>query len=188
MSDHQQRREELGSDGKLLAALERDTDPTALAEVGHRVLKAGDQWCGRNRFDLGVILYRAIIDRFDGIDDPDLQQLSVHALLSAAEALTVLGLLDEAADAQEAIFKYGDAAVAALDEAAIWLEKTDFREKLAWVLMAKAITLGALQRRDETLAALDEVIERFQTDESPIIQEIVAKAHEGREEVLATDG
>jgi hypothetical protein len=185
MTDRGQFYDELGSDHELLGALKSAVDSTALATAAERVISSGDRSCRENHLDHGLLLYRAVVNRFQGTNEFPLQSLSVQALLRSGAALT--RRLEEAADANQAIFKYGEGAVAALDAYAVWYEQRGNRERLAWTLMAKAIAIGALQRRDETVRALNDVIARFQGETSPVIQAIVAKAQEGLNEVLAAD-
>jgi hypothetical protein len=188
MPDREQPDEDLGSDQELLTALESTADSSALATVAAHVLRSGDRSCREDRLDHGLLLYRAVIDRFQGTEEFQFQSLSVQALLRSGAVLTRLGRLQEAAEANQAIFKYGEGAVAALDAYADWYEKRGNRERLASALMAKAVAIGALERGDETVAALNDVIARFQGDTSPTIQAIVAKAQEGLKEVGASVG
>ena len=58
------------------------------------------------------------------------------------------------------------------------------RKALPSALYAKALALDKLGRQDEAVLVLAELIERFQDDENPEIQNVVSEAREAREEML----
>ncbi len=161
-------------------------------ELGELLLTEGIALSEQAQVDQeqALSVFELLASRLQGATDPRLRKLSVHAQIRTGIVLNRLGRFEEAIAANERIFFLGEPAIAALDEVAADIERRGgsfAREQLAWTLIARAAVIGQLQRRDETLAAVNDIIERFQNDDSPFIQGIVSMAREGREEVLAAD-
>jgi hypothetical protein len=56
------------------------------------------------------------------------------------------------------------------------------------VLYAKGRALEKLGRKDEALITLDELVARFEDEESPAVRDVVSRARADRERVLGEDG
>jgi hypothetical protein len=95
--------------------------------------------------------------------------------------------MEEATELFEDVLALGDEAVAIFDDSAKHFEnKTEPRARTQRVsaLVTKAGLLGALERRDQALAALNEVIAEYEDDDTGIIPGMILMARELREELL----
>jgi hypothetical protein len=82
---------------------------------------------------------------------------------------------------------FGEDAVAALDEAARECGRAlgpGMREQLAVLLLEKGMVLNELERPDDALATLNELISRFEPHEREAIQRVVATAQDVRGQLL----
>ena len=62
------------------------------------------------------------------------------------------------------------------------------REGLASALYGKALALEKLDRRDEALSTLTELIARFEDDENENVQDVVSDARETHEGIVDGEG
>jgi len=172
----------------LIAALEREADPEALAVTAGRLLVIGTRLFDQRQFAQATQVFAAIIEQLRDAPEPALRQTVVNAMSNATNALGHLGRLDEAiAIHEDMVAHFGSDALTAFDE---WAKRCEdqpeprMRLELATALGKKALVLRGLDRDDEALATLDDLIARFQDDANPLIYPIVAAAHDRREELI----
>jgi tetratricopeptide (TPR) repeat protein len=155
-------------------------------ELSERLLNSGIALSNRSLSDQALPVFGLVASQLRDARDPGLRKLRVHAQIQTGVALNRLGRFAEAAATNEEILAVGAPAVEALEEVAARKEQQagdDARAQLAWILFAKAVALGNLQRREESLAALDEVIRRFENDDLAFVRGMVDMAREARKEV-----
>ena len=131
-----------------------------------------------------------MVARLRDSTDPALRGQLIHALGNRSTALAYLGRVDEAASIYYDVLAFGDEAIATLDIAAKHFEdKADPKSRVQRVssLVRKGATLGALERRDEALTALNDVIAQYENDDTGIIPGMIAMAQGLREDLLAED-
>ena len=62
------------------------------------------------------------------------------------------------------------------------------REQVAWALFNKGVTLGALDRGEEAIAAYDDVLARFGSASEKTLSDVVARARSRRQSLAAKPG
>jgi tetratricopeptide (TPR) repeat protein len=172
---------------ELVEVFDHEEHPGVLGPTAGLLLNAGMMLVARKENQRALRLFETVLERLDGISERGAQKLVVHAAINKAVALGRLGRLDEATAANESVMSMGEPAIEALDDIADSAARSDgpaARERLAWTLMVRAAAIGALGRREETLAAVDDIIDRFRDDQSPFVQSVVWVARRGRGEVL----
>jgi hypothetical protein len=95
--------------------------------------------------------------------------------------------MEEATELFEDVLSLGDEAVTTFDDTVKQFEnKTEPKARTQRVsaLVTKAVILGALERRDEALDALNEVIPEYENDDTGMIPGMILMARGLREELL----
>jgi tetratricopeptide (TPR) repeat protein len=189
----------------LVTRFESETDPKLIAQVGDHLLKAAATllagkrrqailaWVDRanhGRLDQGLRILDVVAAHLRDAATPELRELVVSALLERSSALARLGHLPQAFKVYDEVLNLGEPAIAPLENLANRAEQSDgsyARERAVSALFSRAVILQGLGHRDETLAAVDDIIERFEHDKSPLTKILVKKAREQRQEIRGTN-
>lgn len=154
----------------------------ALAAKGSALLADG-------RWKKAVESFDQLIDCLRGAQEPGLRRSMAIALNGKSVALDLLGDQDESSSTFGKLARdYEKEAFEIFDDMARQSKSgsgPQAREVLSQALYSKAGLLAELDRNSEALVVLDELIERFENDESYPIQEIVSSARNGRKEILS---
>ena len=148
---------------------------------------------GEKRLEDAIVPLNELIAGFQD-DHPTLRSTAAErrlrtqvafALRDKAVALYRLGREQEAKTAEdEMVTRFGEDALAGFDELSSRHANANdphLRELLVSALQGKAAVLSGLDRQDEALQVLTELIDRFQNDKNPDIQNIVTEA---RKEII----
>jgi len=180
----------------LIARGSDEHDPQQTYLLAQGLAVKGAALLGEKRLEDAIVPLDALIAGFQDADPTSrstaeerrLRTQVAFALRDKAVALYRLGRDEEAKAAEdEMVTRFGEDALAGFDElSSRHTNATDpqMRELLVSALQGKAVVLAGLDRQDEALQVLTELIERFQNDENPDIQNIVAEA---RKEILDGD-
>jgi tetratricopeptide (TPR) repeat protein len=172
----------------LVARLEADEDPGRLVLLGDTLIaKAADLVAGE-RWEEALEAFDAVVARLEGEDDPALRRRVVLAMSNGVVAFTQLNRLDEAsATHRDMVTRFGEDAIATFEELASEFAgavEPEQRRHAIGALVNKAGVLGELDRPDDAVAALTELIDRFEDDPDEVIQKFVAAAREQRARLL----
>jgi tetratricopeptide (TPR) repeat protein len=144
----------------------------------------------QQRFEDAIEVFDGIVERVQDAD-PDSRKAAVLALNNKTAALNRLDRVDEAIAAYqqlidqfaaEAIAVFDDTISRSRDHGGQWQ-----RENLAGALAAKATLLIELDRQDDALPILSELIATFQGEERPLIAQIVNQACDARDQLIHDD-
>ena len=142
------------------------------------------------RFEEAVDTFDVLIERCRQAG-PEPRKRAVLALNNKIAAFKHLGRIDDAlACHRHLVEDFGIEALAAFDDTIrrfIDAGEPEQREALAGALWGKAGLLRELNRREEAIAVLTELIDRFDNEEHPVIAHVVASAREGRDHLLEED-
>lgn len=168
----------------LLARLDEEHAPEAQVEAGERALDVGGMFYRRDLVAEGLAIFEALSKRLEPATAPALQPLMARTQLNIGICLTRLGRVAEARASYESLFGLGEDALLAFDEVLQHTERDgDAGVEVAFALMGRAISLGGLNRSDEALRTLDDLIKRFRANPSEPIRRIVRAAEQARAEV-----
>jgi hypothetical protein len=176
----------------LAARFEDETDPDALADLGHRLLDAADRLATAHHAEYGLELSESVARRMIDTTDPARRRLGASAQIAVSMLLERLGRPDEAIIAREAILPFGEAALPALDQLA--LEALQVRAgptgrvTLASLALMRAVVLAQLERMDEAVEATNDIINKFGQEPDEQIRRIVNAAYEVRASAAAEQG
>jgi tetratricopeptide (TPR) repeat protein len=169
-----------------------DADPRELFRVADALIVKGSALSVEGHYEEAIETFDRLIDRFKNAQEPRLRRSMAIALNGKIAALDRLDREEESDAAFDQLASnYGGEALVMLDETARRLliaTGPESREAAASLLCSKAHVLGKLGRNDEALLTLDELIARFEEDESPGVRDIVSQARADRERTLDEDG
>jgi two-component system OmpR family response regulator len=172
----------------LIERVGDEHDPQLMYLLAGGLAVKGAALLGERRLEEAIVPLDELIARFED-DDPTLRSTAAErrlrtqvafALRDKAVALYRLGRDEEAKAAEdEMVTRFGEDALAGFDElSSRYAQANDphMRELLVSALQGKAVVLSGLDRPNEALQVLTELIDRFQHDKNPEIQNIVAEA------------
>jgi tetratricopeptide (TPR) repeat protein len=165
----------------LLDRLTEETERGTALELSDILVKGGELLSRVKAYPEALRTFEGTQRRLLEVGDEELCAQGVRAEIGVAMTLSRMGRFEDANRATEGIFALGEPALIALKEVAREASKINTqygREWLAWALLMKAGVLEALDRGHDRREALDEIVDRFRGDESPLVQMIVAAAVE----------
>ena len=174
---------------EVLHRYQAESDRDELVRLAKQLLRLGGERLRERRYDEALEILAEIPTRIAGATEPPLRRLAVRAYASIAECLERLGRHDEAGRARQTHFSYRDEVLAMYEEVADIAAQhlPERRRVLAAALFGKGVALGGLMRRDDALATMEHVVERFAEDSDPQLQAIVSTAREAISELNAPD-
>jgi pentatricopeptide repeat protein len=144
------------------------------------------------RVEEAIAVLGEMVERFEGDPDPALRKQVTIALANKVTALDDLDREDESAEVfQDMLTQFGEEALTMFDGTASHFanaSEPQEREGLASALYGKALALEKLDRRDEALSTLTELIARFEDDENENVQDVVSDARETHEGIVDGEG
>lgn len=173
----------------LLARLEPEVDDPATAAAADQALRVAWAFHRRDLIEQALGVFRTLSHRLIASSDPAVRRLALRAQANAATCLAQLGHTTEAQGLYEELFDHGEDALALFDEFIERAErKTDpaARAELALAQLGRALTLGGLERDQEALHVIDELLARFADDVSDGIRQLVERARDARAELART--
>lgn len=167
------------------AAVERLTvadDPSALAIA---VLNLGGALAKEQRFAEAVGVYDALIERLDSAETPELRS---DLILAISNKVEVLMMVDRAEDAvtlhTEMLERFGDEVAKTFADAAARNEHDEGAVALvAGMLLKEALILAELERTDEAVIAVNNLIDRYGDKGGEEIARVVEMARALREQL-----
>jgi tetratricopeptide (TPR) repeat protein len=159
-----------------------DADALAIA-----VLNLGGALANEGRFDEAVGVYDALIDQLADSDSPELRGRLILAISNKVEALTMLGRGEEAVSLHAVMLeRFGDEVPRAFAQAAARNEHEETAKAVvAGLLLKEALVLAELDRTQEALIAVNNLVDRFRDEEGENFARVMAVARELREQLLA---
>jgi tetratricopeptide (TPR) repeat protein len=171
----------------LIERAGEDTDPGQRERLADALVSKGTALLADERWEEAVEASDEVIDRFQDAGESGLRHSIALALYSKATALDRLGRGQESEGViEDMLSRFGEEALAIFEGAASNFAnapEAQQREVLASALYAKAMALHKLGRQHEAVPVLTELIERFQDDQDPEIQDVVLQAREAHEEM-----
>jgi tetratricopeptide (TPR) repeat protein len=174
----------------LLARLEPEVDGLATAAAADQALRVAWAFHRRGLIEQALGVFRTLSHRLIASGDPAVRRFALRAQANAATCLAQLGDTVEAQGLYGELLDHGEDALALFEELIEHAErKTDpaARAELALAQLGRAFTLGGLERDQEALHTIDELLARFADDESDDIRQLVERARDARAELARGD-
>ena len=161
-------------------------DPGALAIA---VLNLGGALVKEQRLDEAIAVYDALIDRLEETLSPERHW---HLILAVSNKVEVLAMMDRTDDAVELhkdlVGRFGSEVPKAFADAAARNEHDEAAlDIVAGMLLKEAVVLAELGKGEESLIALDNLIQRYSDEEGEEIERVVDLAREFREQLVEGD-
>lgn len=161
-------------------------DPGGLAIA---VLNLGGALVKEHRLDEAMDVYDALIERLEGTLSPERHW---HLILAVSNKVEVLAMMERTEDAVELhktlVGRFGDEVPKAFADAAARNEHDEAAvDIVAGMLLKEAVVLAELGKGEQSLFALDNLIERYGEEEGEEIERVVGLAREFREQLLEGD-
>jgi tetratricopeptide (TPR) repeat protein len=159
-----------------------------LTEVAEAVLKVAAGLFEEEELEGALGTARVLLSSLKDSDEAELRSVAIRASGIMVVCLEKLGRLDEAEVAHDQFVAFGEEALALYDDAARRAKQHPDPQRtseLATVSVRRAILLAELGRREEALAALNQVIDRFGDVRAGPLAEIASIARDARGHILA---
>ena len=165
-----------------VARLTDADDPSALAIA---VLNLGGALAKEQRFAEAVSVYDALIERLDSEEAPDLRSDLILAISNKVEVLMMVGRAEDAVALHtELLDRFGDEVAKTFADAAARNEHDEGAVAVvAGMLLKEALILAELERTDESLIAVNNLIARFADKGGEELERVLEMARGLREQL-----
>ncbi|MEA2372676.1 MAG: hypothetical protein QOH12_3070 [Solirubrobacteraceae bacterium] len=164
----------------LLARLDGEESPRLRVLLAEMLLSSAAELVADERWEEALEVFDGVVARFEDAVDPALRERVALALSNSAVALVALGRDDDAAAThKDMVERFGDEGIASFEDLARKhgdSEDPSLRRRAVGALLNRAGILHELDRRDEALAALSGLIERYEDDGDEGVRELVDQA------------
>jgi tetratricopeptide (TPR) repeat protein len=167
------------------ATVERLDDSERPADLAIAVLNLAGALVKRGRLEEALDVYQGLTERLGADPAPEVLE---HLIVAVTNEVEVLGMLGRAEDAEEThadvLQRFGEKVPRALQRAAARNEQDEGGAPVvAGLLLKQAIALFQLERDDEALICVNDLIERFSDETNPEVERVLAMARAFRQQL-----
>jgi tetratricopeptide (TPR) repeat protein len=169
------REEAIAAYDDLLARFGSAPEPSIREHVARAFCNKGVELGELGRREEAIAAYDVLLARFGSATEPSIREDIAVALCNKGVELGQLGRCEEATAAcNDLLARYGSATEPSIREHVAVARR--LRDALSRALRSKGVELGELGRREEAIAAYDDLLACFGSATEPSIREDVARA------------
>jgi tetratricopeptide (TPR) repeat protein len=146
---------------------------------------------GEDRYQEAIESLDDLVERFDGVGEPEIRRQVASALCNRVLVLEGMGNQEEALTAHsDMVSRFGEEILSVLDEQVRLCAGSELlrvREQLAATLLSQARVLVQLGRAEQAQSSLLMLIGQFEDDADPRSQSAVTSAREMLDEMIQSE-